>query len=88
MRDNHFLPEGYTADRRQSLTLAQVREQMEQGEIAEGCAVRCDERRTLHVDYHGFRGLSPREQAVSPFISAVISWLNSSISNASRHSKL
>ena len=69
MRDAHFLPEGCAGGSRQSLTLAQVREQLERGEILEGEATRCDERRTLHVNYRGFRALIPREEAVSPLIS-------------------
>jgi len=69
MREPNFLPEGYGRVEQGALPLSRLLEHMERGDILEGLVTRCDERRALHIDFRGYRGIIPREQAISPEIS-------------------
>ena len=69
MKNERFLPEGYTPLSALPLPLSAVEELMEEGAVAEGMVLRCDARHDLHVTFRGYEGLIPREEAVLPELS-------------------
>lgn len=69
MKNEHFLPEGFAPLSTLPLTLTAVEELMDREAVVEGMVLRCDARHDLHVKFHGYDGLIPREEAVLPEIS-------------------
>ncbi len=69
MKAYQYLPEGYAPLSTVPLPLSAVQRYMEEGEIVEGTAVRCDGQHNIHIKFHGYDGVIPREEAVWPEIS-------------------
>ena len=68
MPENKFFPpEGLRSS--SPFSLAELRTAMEQGDILESTALRCDAAHTLHFSLNGIAGVMPRQEAVAPWIS-------------------
>ena len=62
-----YLPEGWLWPLR--YTPDELKAAAADGAVGEGLVTRCDEKRDLHVEIAGLRGIIPREEAVSPAVS-------------------
>lgn len=68
MPENKFFPpEGLRSS--SPFSLVELRTAMEQGDILESTALRCDAAHTLHFSLNGIAGVMPRQEAVAPWIS-------------------
>ena len=64
--NKRFLPEGLRPSI--PLTLPDLREAAERGDILEATVQRCDAGHTLHLDLNGVPGRIPRPEAIAPWI--------------------
>jgi len=69
LQTKRYLPEGSSPLSTIPLPLSAIEELIEQQEVVEGAALRCDAGHDLHVTFHGYDGIIPREEAVLPEIS-------------------
>lgn len=69
MKSNFFLPEGYAPLSSIPVPLSLIQQYIEQEEIVEGLACRCDGHQTIHVTFRGYEGILPREEVIHPDIS-------------------